>query len=90
MKFEWDKQKNRINEAKHGIDFETATHLWNDKSRVEIHTKFPDENRNIIIGKLEEKLWAAIFTLRRDTIRIISVRRARKKEASLYEEEKIS
>lgn len=79
MEFEWDERKNRRNKNKHGIDFETAMKLWNDKNRIEIQTPFPIENRSILIGKLDKKLWAAIFTLRSNAIRIISVRRAPKK-----------
>jgi uncharacterized DUF497 family protein len=85
MEFEWDKNKSRANKSKHGIDFNTATELWNDKDRIEIQTNFPAENRNALIGKIGEKLWTAIFTRRVDAIRIISVRRARKKETKLYE-----
>ena len=89
MKFEWDKEKSRINKAKHGIDFETARDLWLDENRIEIHAPHPLEDRMIIIGKYQDKLWAAVFTPRGDTIRIISVRRARKREVSLYEKENI-
>ena len=89
MEFEWDERKNRTNQNKHGIDFETATKLWNDKNRIEIQTKFPIENRGILIGKMDKKLWSAIFTQRSNAIRIISVRRARKKEAKLYEQKEI-
>ena len=71
-------KKNRANSAKHGIDFETATQLWNDGGRVEIHTSFLDEKRSIMIGRIERKLWAAVFTQRGGAIRIILVRRARK------------
>jgi uncharacterized protein len=86
MEFEWDERKNRKNKNKHGIDFETAMELWNDKNRIEIQTPFPIENRSILIGKIDKKLWSAIFTLRDNAIRIISVRRARKKEAKFYEQ----
>ena len=85
MTFEWDEKKSRTNKSKHGIDFNTATELWNDQDRIEIQTNFPSENRNAMIGKIGEKLWTAIFTRRVDAIRIISVRRARKKETKLYE-----
>jgi len=85
MEFEWDEKKSRANKAKHGIDFNTATELWNDQDRIEIHTIFPSENRNALIGKIGNRLWTAIFTQRVDAIRIISVRRARKKETKLYE-----
>jgi hypothetical protein len=88
MRFEWNHHKNLSNLAKHGIDFETAKNLWLDKNRVEIWAPYPIEDRGIIIGKYEEKLWTAIFTLRGDAIRIISVRRARRKEAKLYDKEK--
>jgi len=85
MEFEWDKKKSRTNKSKHGIDFNTATELWNDQNRIEIQTNFPAENRSAQIGEIGDKLWTAIFTRRADAIRIISVRRARKKETKLYE-----
>ncbi len=87
MKYEWDENKSRLNKEKHGINFNAATNLWNDKDRIEIQTTFPDEDRSILIAKIENKLWAAIYTKRNDVIRIISVRRARKKETMLYEQE---
>jgi uncharacterized DUF497 family protein len=77
MKFEWDENKNRSNKEKHGIDFEAAAQLWIDNNRIEIQTAFSDENRSILIARIENRLWTAIFTKRGDAIRIISVRRAR-------------
>jgi uncharacterized DUF497 family protein len=90
MKFEWDEKKSGINLSKHGIDFNTATELWDDEERIQIQTAFPIENRRILIGKIGEKIWAAIYTRRNNSIRIISVRRARKKEARIYEQKEIS
>jgi uncharacterized DUF497 family protein len=90
MRFEWDDQKSRTNKAKHDIDFDTAKDLWNDPDRVEILTSYPLENRSILIGTIDKKLWTAVFTWRSDSIRIISVRRARKKEAELYGEKENS
>jgi len=75
---------------KHGIDFTTAKALWEDPNRIEIHTGHPIENRTIIIGKIGKNLWASIFTMRGNTIRIISVRRARKKETKLYDQKENS
>jgi uncharacterized DUF497 family protein len=85
--FEWDDHKSNANKFKHGIDFDQAKALWDDPSRVEIKASFPDEERNILIGKIEEKIWAVIFTVRNQSIRIISARRAREKEALLYGQE---
>ena len=81
MEFEWDDKKSVSNKTKHGIDFNAAIELWNDDNRVEIETSYPDEDRHILIGKIGDKLWTAIFTWRGNTYRIISVRRSRKKEA---------
>jgi uncharacterized protein len=85
MPFDWDFQKSLANKEKHGIDFETAKRLWLDENRVEIHAHHPVEDRWIMIGRKDEKLWTAIYTWRGNTIRIISVRRSREKEAELYE-----
>ena len=90
MRFEWDDKKSRNNKAKHDIDFDTAKKLWKDTNRVEILTSYPLENRSILIGKIDKKLWTAIFTRRSNSIRIISVRRTRKKEAKLYGEKENS
>jgi uncharacterized DUF497 family protein len=90
MKFEWDEKKSAINLSKHGIDFNASTKLWDDEDRIQIQTTFPIENRSILVGKIEEKIWAAIYTRRNNAIRIISVRRARKKEARFYEQKEIS
>jgi len=88
MQFEWDEEKSRLNNSKHRIDFEMAQGLWLDENRIEIHAPHPVENRWILIAELNGKLWAAVYTLRKDKIRIISVRRARTKEEILYEKEK--
>jgi uncharacterized DUF497 family protein len=90
MEFEWDKNKSVFNSQKHGIDFCTAKHIWNDPNRIEILAPYPLEDRIITIGLYLEKLWTAVCTVRSGKIRIISVRRARKQEAQLYEKEKIS
>jgi uncharacterized DUF497 family protein len=87
MSFEWDADKSRSNLLKHGIDFEEAQSLWLDENRVQIQVPYPVENRGILISKYKGKLWTAIFAKRGVATRIISVRRARRKEAKLYEKE---
>ena len=85
MKFEFDDKKSGTNKTKHGIDFIEAQELWNDIDLLEIPAKTTDEPRSLVVGKIDEKHWAAIITYRADNIRIISVRRARKEEIELYE-----
>ncbi len=90
MKFAWDARKSVANRSKHGIDFEIAKALWHDENRIEIEAPHPVEDRRILIGRLQEKLWTAVYTIRgASTVRIISVRRSRDKEVALYEKGKI-
>ncbi len=85
MKFEFDPKKSDSNKIKHGIDFQEAQSLWNDTDLIEIPVKDSDEPRCLVIGKISEKHWSAVATYRENKIRIISVRRSRKKEISIYE-----
>lgn len=89
MIFEFDPKKSTSNELKHGIDFKNGQQLWEDPERLEIPAKVEDENRWVIIGKINDKIWSAIITYRDEAIRIISVRRAHKKEEQLYESKRI-
>ena len=86
MRFDWDGQKGLTIRENHGIDFETAKSLWLDQKRVEIEMAFPDEKRWALIAKIQGKIWTAIYTVRDEAVRLISVRRARTKEVRLYEE----
>jgi uncharacterized DUF497 family protein len=85
MEFEFDENKSRANKAKHGIDFVEAQVLWKDDDRLDIPARISDETRIVFIGKIGSKIWAAVVTYRGENIRIISVRRARKREVQLYE-----
>ena len=82
---EFDAAKSESNLAKHGIDFLNAQFLWNDPMLLEIAAKTEDEPRFVVIGLIGEKYWTAVITYRGDNIRLISVRRARSEEVSLYE-----
>jgi len=84
-KFEFDIKKSESNKKKHGIDFCEAQFLWSDVRRLEIEAKSEDEPRTMVIGKIKGKHWTAIITYRGDGVRIISVRRSKTKEVSLYE-----
>jgi hypothetical protein len=85
MQFEFDPRKSELNKTKHGIDFIAAQHLWEDSNRVVVPARTLDESRYLLIGKVFDKHWSAVFTLREETIRIISVRRSRPEEREIYE-----
>ncbi len=88
MIFEYDEVKNQANIKKHGISFIEAQNIWLDKDCIEFALPYEDEPRFVAIGQYRCKVWAAIITYREERIRIISVRRARKNEVRLYEDNK--
>lgn len=87
--FEFDKNKSEANRRKHGIDFESARKLWRDSNRIEIPARWVDEPRFVLIAMLEKDIWSAVFTLRKNRIRIISVRKARDDEKEIYNSSRI-
>ena len=89
MGFEYDPGKSIENRRKHGIDFEEAQMLWADPGLVEIPARTADELRWLLIGRIGEKHWCAVITRRGEDIRIISVRRSRDEEVTIYESEDI-
>ncbi len=86
MEFEYDPKKSKSNKQKHGMDFEESKALWFDINRLEVQAKSDDEPRFALIAILNEKLWTAFYTIRKNRIRIVSVRRSRKSERGLYYE----
>jgi len=88
MEFEYDKRKSNSNKKKHGINFEEAQVLWNDRFLVRIPSRqvTNEEMRFLCIGLIGSNHWTAITTSREpDLTRIISVRRSRKQEVEIYE-----
>ena len=82
---EWDDEKNKANQLKHHISFQTAARVFNDDNRVEIpddaHSVY--EDRYIAIGRVNNILFV-VYTERCDYIRIISARLATARERKFY------
>lgn len=88
LKFEWDKKKAIENYKKHGVTFEEAATAFGDPLSVTIYDPdhSEDEDRFILIGKTRvRKLVVVAHTDRNDTIRIISARKASRREGANYE-----
>ena len=85
MNFEWDKEKERKNQEKHGVSFSEAARVFLDRKRIdktdENHSEF-EERRNTIgmIGKI----LFVVYTERKESVRIISARKATKEEQREY------
>jgi len=85
MEFEFDPEKSTSNRKKHGIDFVEAQVLWDDLDLIEIPLVTVDEPRYLVIGMIKGKHWSGIITYREERVRIISIRRSRKEEITIYE-----
>ncbi len=92
--FEWDDEKARTNLRKHGVSFREAATAFSEWSATisgdALHST--SEDRFIIIAVSERELLLTVaFTYRDDeTIRIISARRANRREQRIYDQEKRS
>ena len=91
MNFQWDEDKARTNLEKHGVSFEEAVTAFGDPLSLTIpdpaHSQV--EDRWIVLGHSHQrKLLVVVHTERGDNIRIISARRASKRERKSYEESK--
>ena len=92
IKFAWDESKNRLNKRKHGVSFEEAKTIFYDENAIQ----FPDpdhsqkEDRFLMLGvshRLRVLMVCHCFREDDSIIRIISARKATKKEIERYEEE---
>ena len=70
--FEWDDSKDRENQNKHGVSFETAQHAFADARRViaEDLEHSQKENRFYCIGRVSSGILTVRFTYRKKRIRI--------------------
>lgn len=84
-KFVYNVAKSRANLAKHGIDFEEAQRLWEDRHGLTKTVRCGGEDRRILIARYGGSCWTAVYTERLDVVRLISVRRATRREMGSYD-----
>lgn len=88
LEFEWDTEKEKINMNKHGIDFDTASDVFYDENRIEKYDELHStgEDRYITIGTINGVAFVVmvVYTERDSNIRIISARKATRKETEEY------
>lgn len=84
--FEWDSVKNHKNKIKHGITFENAILAFYDPFALYSESDQSSEKREILIGSSQDGVLFVVFIKKTTTgYRIISARRAKKKERKAYE-----
>ena len=86
--FEWDQTKSDICFGDRGFDFGFAIRVFIDPDRVvETDNRFDyGEARYRVTGRIEGRLYVVVYTIRYETLRVISARRANRKESARHDE----
>ena len=87
--FEWDEDKNKLNQKRHGLAFEDAKFVFNDPHKVILPDLYHSlkEERWLAIGLVSRVLFVVFTERSGNTIRIISARTATKSEERLYNDQ---
>ena len=91
MEFEWDDAKSDACFAERAFDFAYVVHAFLDEDRIvgEDRRWNYGEERYRLLGAVEGRVFAVIYTMRGSTIRIISARKANRREVREYEQNKV-
>ena len=91
MCYEWDQEKARLNEEKHDIRFSDAVGVFEDCSALTREdTDSHEEQRFVTMGiDFLGRVLTVVYTYRQETIRLISARRATKREKQFYERRRL-
>ena len=85
--YEWDNAKNRSNFAKHGLDFEDAEQVFTGPCVTFEDSRFDyGEERLITLGIVDGRVVVIAHASRGDATRIISMRKANRREQKIYQE----
>jgi hypothetical protein len=85
--FEWDRRKAEINLKKHAVDFADAVVVFSDDLAITLQDDSVDEERFVTVGiDALGRVLVVAYTWRGGRIRLISARRATRRERGQYEE----
>lgn len=88
MNYEWDPDKAKANQKKHGVRFADAVGIFEDENAITIEDEHAREDRYITIGKdFLSRILVVVYTFRDIVIRLISARKATARERKMYEEQ---
>jgi len=86
MQYEWDEKKRLANFVRHEIDFADAVNFEWDTAIEARDDRFDyGEERWVAVGFISDRLYVMVYTFRPPNIRIISLRKANKRETLFYE-----
>jgi uncharacterized DUF497 family protein len=86
MQIDFDPDKDRLNVHKHGVSLSLGKGIIAAAGIVLRDARFDyGEERFVAFGKAEGRLHVCVFTVRGDTTRVISVRKANDREVKRYD-----
>ena len=89
MLYEWDEAKREANLLKHGLDFVLAPVVHEAEFKLTLASPRGNELRWVDVVEVEKGLiLSLVYTYRVDAIRVISLRKADRKERNLYDKAK--
>jgi uncharacterized DUF497 family protein len=88
MDYEWDERKRAVNLRKHGVDFAVIeSFVWESAVSFQDTRKQHGETRYVAYGPISARLHCVVYTVRGRNIRIISLRKANRREVNRYGQE---
>lgn len=84
---EWDEGKAEANRRKHGVDFADAVPVFSDPLAITLEETVEPEDRCVTIGSDPQgRILVVVHAWRGEMIRLISARRATRRERRAYQE----
>ena len=88
VRIEFDAAKDGANRDKHGISLGEAARIdWNNALAKPDRRRDYGESREIGYGLIDDRLYCVVFVRRRTVFRIISLRKANRREVRNYEQQ---
>jgi hypothetical protein len=84
--YEWDEAKRKANLRKHGLDFFVAHLVYESPNKVTYRLREIPEQRflDVALVEIEGAILALVYTIRNENVRLISFRRASRRERRAY------
>lgn len=88
MDIEFDPTKDQANREKHGLSLALAEAFEFDTALIEIDDRRDyQEERFVALGLIGDRVHVMVFTVRGEAIRVISLRKANRREVKRYDDE---
>ena len=87
MDYEWDKAKGETNLVKHNVEFSHVQGFVWETAQLRQDTRYSyGEDRFIALGRIDDRTYVLVFTVRYERCRVVSLRKANKRESKKWKE----